>query len=138
MAQDTQLPEYPGTPSESGSVSDEDSLTFIDEDVQCVMMSGEPEERLKFRYDAMTSVGWLRRKVFQALEHEFALQYVDQVVLMCCDNALGKDTIKLMEMLDGPCGNTVQVLLVPIHAFRAPIEAQGRGSLHPHILIGHN
>ena len=122
MAQDiqwpetTQLSEYPGTPSEGESGPDDESLPPSSEEeeqeVQCVMMSGRLEERLKFRYDKTTSVGWLRRKVFVVLQDEFALQCVDQVVLMRGENTLRFDFIKLKDRLDGPLGHTVQVLLV--------------------------
>ena len=117
MAQDAQLSSYPGTPSESEGGSDDDSLPPpIEEapgEVQCVMMSGALAERLKFRYDGMSSVGWLRRQVFEALKNEFSLQNVHQVVLFREDNVLRKDYIKLRDSLDGPCGHTVQILLLP-------------------------
>ena len=111
----TQLPEYPGTPSDGGRVSDEDLFPpLVYGVVECVMMSGT--KSLSLRYDAVASVGWLRHSIFRAWGDEFCLQHATQVVLLRGGNALANDCTKIalvMEGLDGPLGNIVNVLFVP-------------------------
>ena len=107
----TQLSEYPGTPSDGGRVSDEDLFAPpLHGVVECVMMSGT--KSLSLRYDAVASVGWLRRTIFRAWADEFCLQDVTQIVLLRGGSALANDYTNLMERLDSPLGNIVNVLLV--------------------------
>ena len=107
------LPEV-HTPPDAMEVSDADSFPpEIDDEVVCVMMSGDT--RLTLRYDHISSIGWLRSKVFGAWGTRFDIESATQVRLLHHGDLLSNDCTKLCDKLSGTQGGTrediVQVIL---------------------------